>query len=239
MRPEARPLRSRAVRARAGAGPGPGPGASGSGFDGIRLAARFEQCCAERGVGRPPAGPSPFHSPTAVVRALMDHLQRPHYPDAGAGVRACFMFCEPREAEGLLPGEAHLVRMRRSWAAGGGWMDQQAFRDLLAEAPFSALVECEEWHLGSETPTFRGGVGDRAAQSVRIVPRRVGGVGNGEPVTGAEAGALGEPPPQGGCLREAEGWDVPFTFFLRRIDAGPFAGCWLSSGAAPGDLAGS
>ena len=164
----------------------------------------------------------------------MDNLQRIDYPEAGAGVRACFRFCEPREAEGLLPGEAHLVRLRRSWAAGGGWVDQQAFRDLLAEAPFSALVECEDWRLGSETPTFRGGAGDRAAQSVRIVPRRGGGTGSGGPATGAEAGALGEPPP-----REAEGRDVPFTFFLRRIDAGPFAGCWLSSGAAPGDLAGA
>ena len=77
-------------------------------------------------------------------------------------------------------------------------------------------------------PRFLGG--DRAAQAVRVTPRRRLGAAR----AGGEGGAG-----QGGQGFSKEAGDVPFTFFLQRIDTGPFSGCWLSSGAAPGDLAGA
>ena len=223
---------------REGRGGGMRPGRAGRGargaraaraaaaFDGIRLAARFEACCAARELRRPPAGPGPLLPPQSVVAALMGALQRPDYPEAGAGVRACFAFCEPRGAAGLLPGEARLVRLRRDFA--GGWVDGDAFRATLEAPPFNALMGCEEWRPCSEMPRFLGG--DRAAQAVRVTPRRRLGAAR----AGGEGGAG-----QGGQGFSKEAGDVPFTFFLQRIDTGPFSGCWLSSGAAPGDLAGA
>ena len=119
--------------------------------------------------------------------------------------------------------------MRERQGFAGGWVDGDAFRATFEAPPFDALVGCEEWRPCSQMPRFLAG--DRAAQTVRVTPRRRGG--------GGEAGGGGAAGLGRGKRLSWEARDVPFTFFLKRIDAGPFSGCWLSSGAAPGDLAGA
>ena len=48
-------------------------------------------------------------SPTAVVAATMDAMQRNDYPDTDAGVKTAFLFSKPDGVEGLIASQVNFL----------------------------------------------------------------------------------------------------------------------------------
>lgn len=204
--------------------------------------------------------PSHLMPPTAVVAAQMEALQRPDWPDSGAGLRTAFLFAMPRGCGGASAPRSDPRKQRASSGGGGG--SGEAGRSEAAAAqpsfPTAAVPEStprrawgakEEWlsleDFGAllRSPPYDIILGCDAWRPVsdlvfpgsRQGTRAVQAV----EVTAAQrqrAPASGSSAfSSSGSAGGEEGRPYRFTFCLERVEEGGMQGCWLTVGVKVGD----
>ncbi|KAG2453305.1 hypothetical protein HYH02_001531 [Chlamydomonas schloesseri] len=195
---------------RGAAGGGPDEPAADDGG----LASLFSQTVRVKGIPSPVAAvqsaqPSPLVPPHAVVKQVLDVLQRNDYPDQDAGVTAAFHLTAPAED----PQHAGTVR---SWVAGGEpWLPLARFHALMHTA-YRPLLNCDRWRPVSPLvfPSTRHE--NKAVQAVEVVARPRHG-----PAASSDT-----------ALRS-----YTYTFCLERLDSGPCKDCWMVAGVRVGNYA--
>ncbi|KAG2438850.1 hypothetical protein HXX76_005390 [Chlamydomonas incerta] len=200
------------VRRSAAAGGPDEPAPAASDDDG--LAALFNQTVRVKGIPSPvavveSAQPSPLVPPHAVIKQILDVLQRNDYPDQDTGVTAAFQLTTPSED----PEHAGAVR---SWFAGGEpWLPMPRFHALLHTA-YRPLLNCDSWRPLSPLVFPSSRHDNKAVQAVEVVakPRR------------------GPSAVSDSALRP-----YTYTFCLERVESGPCKDCWMIAGVRMGNYA--
>lgn len=96
-----------------------------------------------------PSRPSHLMSPTTIVSTVLGALQRCNWPEPGAGVDTAFEFTMPLMiTEDSTLCSVVLPRKVRSWTAKEEWLDKNQFHNqIIKDAPYSCLMECDEWEF--------------------------------------------------------------------------------------------
>ncbi|KAI8472351.1 MAG: hypothetical protein J3K34DRAFT_519826 [Monoraphidium minutum] len=198
-----------------------------------------------------PQRPSHLMAPTAAVAAQMAALQRPDWPEAGAGALTAYLFAmpqgyggaaaprsDPRKQSGVGEGAAPAFPTapvpestpRRSWGAKDEWLSLDEFKRRLAAPPYDVILGCDSWRPAGPLVFPGSRQGARAVQSVEVTAARrpaAGGAAAGAAAQGDGGGGGGA----GGGAERA----YTFTFCLERVEGGSMKGCWLTVGVRVGD----
>lgn len=164
---------------------------------GQALASQFWSRVAQAGLAPMQASrlprPSPLLSPSAVVAAQLDALQRNDWPAEDSGVQAAFAFTLPMLAE--LPQQLRGPERRvRSWKASEAWLSWPDFHAQL-HTVYGLLLNCDSWRTASPLQFPSSRQSNKAVQAVEVV-RWAPPDDARQPSLEEDAGALPEAPSQ-------------------------------------------